>query len=478
MKSTLIFFIFFVTISVHGQINHYWTNQFGAKSTLLGGAVVGNVRDNSSIFYNPGGLAFIENSSISVDGDAVYLDIIKHKNAAGDGINMDNTTMELIPSAISGTVKDKKRPWLTLNYAILSHNVSKTTFNAKNSGIDDVMSDNPGDENYLGTYNFSNDSRDDWLILGRGYRVNERMGIGISTIVSFLSQTQSEKYNISTYVEANEGEVNELGYNINETEFRFNNVGLMFKIGWSYQFDKLRIGANITTPRVSIFAVSRGYINRNNQVSVPPYTEFPKKKAFNIEKVPVQYKSPWSIDVGASYPISKKGIGYLTVAYFSKIDKYNQLKDPIALNEPEEVLQPNEDDFSAVFQAHKSIVNVAVGFEYLLNEHFSILTGFRTDLNYIDLKQLDLDYGYVPTFSNYDLYHASAGVHYTNKKITMNLGLITGFGSSKNNQQLVDLTDPKDENLLLGGIDDNVDSSFLRVGVLVGVTFSFLKSEQ
>ena len=60
----------------------------------------------------------------------------------------------------------------------------------------------------------------------------------------------------------------------------------------------------------------------------------------------------------------------------------------------------------------------------------------------------------------------------------MNLGLITGFGSSENNQQLVDLTDPKDENLLLGGIDTNVDSSFLRIGVLVGITYSFLKSEQ
>jgi hypothetical protein len=477
MKLSLSIFIFFASIVVHGQINHYWTNQFGAKSTLLGGAVVGNVRDNSSIFYNPGGLAFIENSSISIDGDAVYLDIIKHENAAGDGLDLQNTAMELIPSALSGTVKDKKRPWLTLNYAILNRNVSRTTFNAKYSGIDDVMSGNPGDENYLGTYSFSDETREDWVILGRGYRVNERLGIGISTVVSFLSQTQSEKYNISTYVEGNEGEVNELGYNINETDLKYNNVGLMFKFGWSYQFDKLRIGGNITTPRVSIYAVSKAYLNRNNQVSVPPFTENPKKKAVNVDKVNAQYKSPWSIDMGASYPIGKKGIAYLTVAYFSKIDKYNQLKGDLELNEPEEVLQPNENDFSAVFQAHKAIVNIAVGFEYLLNDHFSVLTGFRTDFNYVDATQLDQDYGYVPTFSNYDLYHASAGVHYTNKKIAMNLGLITGFGSSKNNQQLVDLTDPKDENLLLGGIDNNVNSSFLRVGLLVGVTYSFLSSE-
>ncbi len=473
MRLVLTILIASVCIHVQGQINHYWTNQVGARSTMLGGAVVGNVRDNSAIYYNPGGLAFIDNSSISADGDAVYVDFFKHKNGAGDGIHMKNTSAESVPSALSGTFKDKKRPWLTLNYALLNHNISRSSFNAKYSGIEDVMSDHPGDENYLGTYSFSNDTREDWVILGRGYRVNERFSLGISTIIAFLSQTQSEKYNISTYVQDENGGVEELGYNINETDLRYNNVGLMAKIGWSYEFDKLRIGGTIATPRLSLYSVSKAYLNRNNQIAVSPYTEYPTKKAINQAKVPVQYKSPWSIDMGMSYPVSIKGIVYVTVAYFSKINKYNQLKGDIELNQPEEVLNPSEENYYAVYQAHKPITNIAVGYEYRLNDNYSLLAGFRTDFNYLDVEELDQDDGYIPTFSNYDIYHLSGGVDYKNDKISLNIGIISGFGQSKGNQQLINLIDPKDENLLLGSINNNVDSSFLRLGLLFGITYFF-----
>jgi hypothetical protein len=479
-KMKLVLSIVFITIctSLQGQINHYWTNQIGARSTMLGGAVVGNVRDNSSIYYNPGGLAFIDKSSISVDGDAAYIDLIKHENGAGDGVHMKNTSLELIPSAFSGTFKDKKRPWLSLNYSIMSHNLSRNSFNAKYSGIEDVMSAHPGDENYLGTYSFANETREDWLVLGRGYRVNERLGLGVSMIFAFLSQTQNENYNISTYVESEEGEVHELGYNINETHLKYNNVGLMAKIGWSYEYDKLRIGGNIASPRLSVYAVSKAFINRNNQISVSPYTEHPTKKALNEDKVPIQYKSPWSVDFGMSYPLSKKSIGYLTLAYFAKINKYNQLRGNVELNKPEEILNPSEENYHAIFKAHKPIVNLAIGYAYQLNDNFSILTGFRTDFSYTDETQLDQDYGYTPTFSNYNIYHLSGGVDYKNNKISLNLGFISAYGSSKGNQQLVNLIDPKDANLLLGSINNTVNSSFLRLGFLFGITYFFKTPDQ
>ena len=61
-------FIIFVLMIVCGtgfaQDNHYWTNQYGTKSNLLGGAVVGKVLDLSSTYYNPGWLAFIEKTEV------------------------------------------------------------------------------------------------------------------------------------------------------------------------------------------------------------------------------------------------------------------------------------------------------------------------------------------------------------------------------------------------------------------------------
>jgi len=46
------------------QEMNYNTFQVGSRSVLMGGAVVGGVRDTSATFYNPGALAFVENASI------------------------------------------------------------------------------------------------------------------------------------------------------------------------------------------------------------------------------------------------------------------------------------------------------------------------------------------------------------------------------------------------------------------------------
>jgi hypothetical protein len=42
------------------QDSHYWTNQYGTRATLLGGAVIGSVLDLSGTYYNPGGMSLIE----------------------------------------------------------------------------------------------------------------------------------------------------------------------------------------------------------------------------------------------------------------------------------------------------------------------------------------------------------------------------------------------------------------------------------
>ena len=42
------------------QDSHYWTNQYGSRATLLGGAVIGSVLDLSGTYYNPGGMSLVE----------------------------------------------------------------------------------------------------------------------------------------------------------------------------------------------------------------------------------------------------------------------------------------------------------------------------------------------------------------------------------------------------------------------------------
>jgi hypothetical protein len=53
-----------ITSPAMSQDSNYNTNQYGSRSALMGGAVVGGVRDTSAGFYNPGALGFVDNASL------------------------------------------------------------------------------------------------------------------------------------------------------------------------------------------------------------------------------------------------------------------------------------------------------------------------------------------------------------------------------------------------------------------------------
>src|SRR5210317_1961792 len=68
------FFLVFFSYPALSQDHHYWTQQFGSRSALMGGAVVGGVRDTSAGFYNPGALGFVNQPSLSVSANGYQLE--------------------------------------------------------------------------------------------------------------------------------------------------------------------------------------------------------------------------------------------------------------------------------------------------------------------------------------------------------------------------------------------------------------------
>ena len=48
------------------QDAHYWTLQYGPKSSLLGGAVIGSIKDISGTYYNPGALSLSDNLAFAL----------------------------------------------------------------------------------------------------------------------------------------------------------------------------------------------------------------------------------------------------------------------------------------------------------------------------------------------------------------------------------------------------------------------------
>ncbi len=442
-------------------------NHLGARSSMLSGSIVGSVSDNSSIYYNPGGMAFIKKSSITVTGDLGYADLQSYKNAAGDGIDLSTTKLEFVPSVVSGVIKDKKRPWLTINYALMNYSLSSTTLDAKNSGTRDVLSTSPNNEHFSGTYQFSNETREKWLAGGRAYRINENLGIGFSVFAAFRSETKLERIDVNIYDDDNSAGI--LAYNSNYYSLRYNNVALFTKIGWAYRINNLKMGGNITTPRVALDIFSSTYFDISSHILIPDRENY--KFSYTQLKVNNRYKSPWIIDYGLSFPIADKSTAYTTIAYFGKIDTYNLIKDPVPLTEEEENSIPENEDLSRVNVANKAVLNIALGYEYHFSDKLTMLYGFRTDFNNNGLDELKV--GSSSTFSRFDIYHFSGGVDYDTDKYNLNLGLSTSFGVNNNSRQFVDLTSPDEDNLLYGDISNTVDARFIRIGLIFGFTYKF-----
>ena len=70
----IVLFNVLLVIPLTAQDYHYWTQQFGSRPALMGGAVVGGVRDNSAVYYNPGALAQMDSLTVSVSANAYQLD--------------------------------------------------------------------------------------------------------------------------------------------------------------------------------------------------------------------------------------------------------------------------------------------------------------------------------------------------------------------------------------------------------------------
>ena len=60
MKTLNILFITFLCSFGWSQDYHQWSEHFGARASLLGGAATAGLGDNATVYYNPAAMAYVE----------------------------------------------------------------------------------------------------------------------------------------------------------------------------------------------------------------------------------------------------------------------------------------------------------------------------------------------------------------------------------------------------------------------------------
>ncbi len=469
MKALVFILIFFTATKVVAQESNYANYQVGANSTMMSGAITAGVKDNSAVFYNPGALAFVENTNLTLETGYLYGGLLKIANGAGEGLPIKSTFFDLIPGSVSGTIKSNKLPNWTFTYSIMTTNSSYISFNVRNSKRVDLLTSNPGDEWYLGQYAYKNKRRENGLSFGTAKKIGNRIGLGISVFGSY--QTQDYQLNQEASLSEIDSSLitNTLAFSRLTRKLNFSNLSLVFQLGMVYKLEHTKWAINLTAPKLNVNLFATATVSENINVFLPSGFLPPISISRYGEKLKTTQKSPFIIALGHQSQWGNNIINF-KVSYFSKINKYARVVVP---KEPNRGTTAVELTNLEVFDEAAPILNMALGIYRKINDGLAFMGGARTDFNY--LKKIDKlrTQDFYARMSYWNIYHLTGGVIWNANKLHLTLGGDYGFGLKSGGLQQINLTSPTLENLLFGERTTNTSTWYNQIYVVVGLSYKF-----
>ncbi len=453
---------------VKAQDSHYWSQQFGTRSALLSGAVLGGAQDNTMIYYNPGALGLLENSSISINANAYRIGNIKVENALGQQADFESAQVGSVPLLAGGMINTKDQKW-KIGYAFITPVDFSFKGIARLEGNQDLIPANEsvGDEEFVAEAGITTKTSELIFAIGMGRKLNENWSVGLSNL--FTVRSHSYQRNFSTYVFMNDLERSLVGANQNQN-VEYYNVRYAAKLGAVYKDGPWSTGLTITTPSLNLFgngtlasniAIRNLRLIDENRISGVATARQAELKS--------KFKSPFSVALGTNYEKGRSSAG-IAIQYYSGIDIYDIMEPtPGAFVRPAELApQIQSDAFLRNRAGAKSVLNIAVGYEYKLNDTFSLLFSGRNDMSYFD-DELNEGTGIKTTISSWDIYHFSGGVTVDRKNSSLSLGLLYSTGNTGKYEQTGNF-DPNNIDLV-EGTTTITNAKYSNIGLLLGYTF-------
>jgi hypothetical protein len=450
-----IFILFSISIKGNAQDTHYWTHQYGTRSTLLGGLVIGSVLDLSGTYYNPGGLSLIKDPETVMAAKIFQYPSITLEGFAGGDVDVNSSDLRPAPSLVAGMIKFK---WLGkhwLGYSVLTRHEVKLGLSGSVIESRDVIIDSPGEEDIATDFRLNEDLSEPWWGITWSYRVNDHFGIGISQYAIFRSHT----VNTQTLAEAltTDGEI---AMTIYKRDFRYSNYRLLWKLGLAFDFDRITLGLTFATPSVKLYGSGTAGIDItvvrqdidgdgiNDNYMAADYQ-------YDLDS---NYHTPLSLGIGVTYKFENFRL-YGSAEWFSRVDKYNVLsvKDFT-------IQSTGENLHNSVTHELNSVLNFGFGMEYTFNQNLKLYSSFTTDFS---AKKPDTDTNLSVT--DWNIYHIMGGTTFKILRYSLTLGLGYAFGR----RQAVQILDPLPENLQgrLIGAANQYEFNYSSFKFLLGFAF-------
>ena len=471
-----IFFLLFLSLAfgleVHAQDTHHWSNQFGTRAALLGGAVLTDTVDNAGVFYNPGNLGFLDTTSLSINANLYGLENINIQNALGQRADFKGLQFNTIPLPVSGSLQTKS-DW-NISYGLLS----PVSFNF--NGVARVVGEfniageevSPGKEEVVSESGIITKVQETTVALGLGKILNSNLGFGISLLNTIRTVNYSYRFSAKALT-TNPDQL--LIARIQNEFIHYFALRTALKFGLNYQKESYGLGLAVTTPGLDwlgngTVAEDLTLSNLNIPGTDEPLTAYASDRQ---EKLKTTYKSPFEIAIGAHKAFNQSTIS-INITHFGGLDSYRVISaDPGRFVRPDIGNSIDSEDFLNVETAMKPVTNFAIGYENLWKENITLLGSFRTDFSYFDKgiinsKQLKSE------ITQWDIYHVSMGAEIKKSRSSLTLGLIYSFGSTQEYLQRGSFYNVEADQLLEGALVVT-KAGYSNFGLLVGYAFNFKK---
>ena len=312
---SILILVLFLNSSI-AQNGNYWTQQYGNKSLLLGGAVTGSVSDLGSVYYNPGFIALTENPSFMITAKLLQLNNINIENGLGDNKDLNKTSFSAAPGLIAGVFTLPFFSKSKFAYSYLTRRTHNLDFVYKTQAMSDILPFE-GEEDFSANVNLHSISKEYWGGWSWSYPLTENMAVGLSNFISVTNTKSLLDVNISA-ITADQHIVTSKQMQ----QYEFNDYGMIFKFAYAIKYPKFSAGITITPPKIHI--LGSGYMYTHNAFSGADSIYTPSKvdlyEADYQEDLQSKLRSPLSIAMGAGYKINKLTL-HFSIEWFDKVKK-------------------------------------------------------------------------------------------------------------------------------------------------------------
>jgi hypothetical protein len=400
---------------VRPQDSHYWTNQYGTRATLLGGAVIGSVLDLSGTYYNPGGMSLIEDPDTLMATKVLQYPRLTLVGNGRENVPLNSHNPGPAPSLIAGTIRLRGLSKHWFGYSYVSRQEVKLGVSVSSTGVRDVLPDLPGDEDYTTQFRLDEKVSERWFGLTWSTRVSKGLGIGVSQYIA----VRSHRASVQELVEALMPD-DRVAMSLGARQYQYQHFRVLWKIGLACDLAPFTLGLTLTTPSLGLHG--NGSTGVNSTVVALDLDGDGDQDDFLAadysDRQPATYRTPFSVAAGMTFKFQKVRF-YWSTEWFASVSPYTVVAaDDFAAKSTGETLSTD------VTQELASVFNLGVGLEWLYSSRFKGYVSFTTDYS---AKKPGT--GTNLSLTDWDIHHFITGAEFAVRKSKLTAGLGFSFGN-------------------------------------------------